>query len=202
MRADDAQRGVLIFGKSQLILDETVAGLRELGFRAAGTSDFFSDVASRFDISGTGLVVLGGQVPSYRKAGIRAEIAAINPQVIFVESLAGIPGVIIAQVQGAFSTGRQDPGRAPVYTTDPRSIRLTLADAAEVKVAVWWRTGYVGPDPRSDSLLLLDARLAAGDHVVPIPDQVPRKLSFATVQAGAAKAAGAAFYAFSIATEQ
>ena len=78
-----------------------VAGVRELGFRAAGTSDFFSDVASRSDISGTSLVVLGGQVPAYRKAGIRAEIAAINPRVIFVESLLGIPGVIIAQCPSA-----------------------------------------------------------------------------------------------------
>jgi hypothetical protein len=196
MTTDDTQRGVLIFGKSQLILDETVAGLRELKFRAAGTSDFFSDITGRFDINGTGLVVFGSQVPPYRKAEIRAEIAAVNPQVIFVDSLIGIPGVIIAQVRAVFSTGRQDPGRAPSCTRDPRSIRLTLADAAQVKVAAWWRTGYAGPDPRSDSLLLLDDRLAAGDHVVPIPDQVPRKLAFATVQVGAA------FYAFSIATEQ
>jgi hypothetical protein len=46
--------------------------------------------------------VLGRQVPPDRKAELRAEIAAINPQVIFIES-PGIPGVIISHVQGAFN---------------------------------------------------------------------------------------------------
>jgi hypothetical protein len=39
-----------------------------------------------------------------RKAELREEIGAINPRVIFVHGLAGIPGLIINQVQGAFAS--------------------------------------------------------------------------------------------------
>jgi hypothetical protein len=142
------------------------------------------------------LVVFGGQVPPERKAELREEIGAINPEVIFIQGLAGIPGLIVNQVQGAFMANHQDRARAPTYTPDHRSIRLTLTNPADVRVTVWWQTAFVPPDPRSDSLLLLDDRLASGDHAIPVPDHVPPKAAFATVQVDRA------IYAFSIATEQ
>jgi hypothetical protein len=63
-------------------------------------------------------------------------------------------------------------------------------------VTVWWQTAFVPPDPRSDSLVVVDDRLGRGDHSVPIPDRVPPRAAFATVQVDAA------IYASSIATEQ
>jgi len=194
MTTDNTQRSVLLIGKSQLVLDETVAGLRDLGYNAEATNDF-ADITGRFDARKLDLIVFGGQVPPDRKAELTEEIAAINPQVIFVQGLAGIPGLIINQVQGAFASDHQDPTRAPAYTPDERSIRLTLASPAEVKVTAWWQTSFVPPDPKSDSLLLLDDRLAGGDYAVPLPDHVPPKAAFATVKIDAA------IYAFSIATE-
>jgi hypothetical protein len=195
MTTDNAQRSVLLIGKSQLVLDESVAGLRDLGHKAEATNDF-TDITGRFDVKEIDLVVFGGQVPPDRKAELREEIGAINPGVVFVQGLAGIPGLIINQVQGAFTANHQDPSRAPTYTLDDRSIRLTLADPADVKVTVWWQTSFVPPDPKSDSLLLLDDKLAGGDHTIPIPDHVPPRAAFANVQIDAA------IYAFSIATEQ
>jgi hypothetical protein len=184
---------VLLIGKSQLVLDESVAGLRDLGYKAEATNDF-ADITGRFDVKEIDLVVFGGQVPPDRKAELRQEIGAINPQVIFVQGLAGIPGLIINQVQGAFTASQQGPVRAPTYTPDDRTIRVTLKDPADVKATVWWQTSFVPPDPKSDSLLLLDDQLAGGDHAIPIPDHVPSKAAFATVKIDAA------IYAFSIAT--
>ena len=140
--------------------------------------------------------MFGGQVPPDRKAELREEISAINPHVIFVQGLAGIPGLIINQVQGAFARDHQELVRAPTFAPDERSIGLTLPGPAEVKVTIWWQTSFVPPDPKSDSLLLLNDRLAAGGHAVTVPDLVPPKAAFATVQVDAA------VYAFSIATEQ
>jgi hypothetical protein len=194
MTNDNAQRSVLLIGKSQLVLDESVAGLRDLGYKAEATNDF-TDITGRFDVKEIDLVVFGGQVPPDRKAELGEEIGAINPRVIFVQGLAGIPGLIINQVQGAFTANHQDQTRAPTYTPDDRSIRLNLADPADVKVTVWWQTSFVPPDPKSDSLLLLDDQLADGDHAIPVPDHVPPKAAFATVKIDAA------IYAFSIATE-
>jgi hypothetical protein len=195
MRTANGQRSVLLIGKSQLVLDESVAGLRDLGYQAAATNDF-TDITGRFDVKEIDLVVFGGQVPADRKAELREEIGAINPAVIFVQGLAGIPGLIVNQVQGAFTANHQDPSRAPTFRPDDRSIRLTLADPAEVRVTVWWQSSFVPPDPKSDSLVLLDDQLAGGDHAVPVPDHVPPKAAFATVEIDAA------IYAFSVATEQ
>lgn len=193
MTADSAQRSVLLIGKSQLVLDESVAGLRDLGYKAEATNDF-TDITGRFDVNEFDLVVFGGQVPPDRRAELREEIGAINGGVIFVQGLAGIPGLIVNQVRGALAPRHQDPSHAPTYTPDDRSIRLTLSDPADVKVILWWQTAFVPPDPRSDSLLLLDDELAVGDHAIPIPDRVPPKAAFATVEIDAA------IYAFSIAT--
>jgi hypothetical protein len=75
------------------------------------------------------LVVFGGQVPPDRKAELREEIGAINPRVIFVQGLVGIPGLIINQVQGAFASELPDATRALTFTPDERSIRLTLPES-------------------------------------------------------------------------
>ena len=195
MTTDNTQRSALLIGKSQLVLDDAVAGLRALGYKAEATNDF-TDITGRFDAKEIDLVVFGGQVPPDRKTELREEIGAVNPRVIFVEGLAGIPGLIVHQVQGAFRAEHHDPTRAPTYTPEERSIRLILPDPADVNVTVWWQTSFVPPDPKSDSLVLVDDRLAGGDHTVPVPDHVPPKAAFATVQVDAG------IYAFSIATEQ
>jgi hypothetical protein len=191
---DKPQRSVLLIGKSQLILDQSVAGLRDLGYNAEATNDF-TDVTGRFDVTEIDLVVFGGQVPPDRKAELREEIGANNPRIIFVQGLAGIPGLIINQVQGAFTANHQGLTRAPTYTPENRTIRLTLAEPAGVTVTIWWQTSFVPPDPKSDSLLLLNDRLAGGDHAIPVPEHIPPKAAFATVKIDAA------IYAFSIATE-
>jgi hypothetical protein len=205
MTTANPQRSVLVLGKSQRIVDETLAGLRDLGYTAQGTSDFLGDITGRFDATHIDLVSLGGAVPPGRKAELKEQISAINPRVIFLDALVGIPGLIASQVQEAFNADRQDPPHAPTYAPGDRSIRLSLQDAVAVKVTLWWRTSIVPPDPTSDSLVLLEDQLASGEHTIPIPDRVfrPPKRSpnspslppaaFATVQAGQA------IYNFSIA---
>jgi hypothetical protein len=202
---DTPQRSVLLIGASQRVLDDSVAALRDLGYIAQGTNDFFSDITGRFDVTRIDLISLGGQVPRDRKDELIQQIGAINPRVIVLNSLAGIPGLIASQVQEAFTADRQDPAHAPAYTPGDRSIRLTLTDPAAVKVTAWWRTSIIPPDPKSDSLVLLDDRLPSGHHTIPVPDHVflpprrspnspnPRQAVFATVQVGAA------IYNFSIA---
>jgi hypothetical protein len=195
MTTDDPRRSVLLIGKSQLVLDESVAGLRDLGYNADATNDF-SDITPRFGVEKIDLVVFGGQVPPDRKDELEEEIRAINPHVIFVQGLAGIPGLIAGQVEAALTAEHQGSTRAPAFVREDRTVRLTLADPADVKAVVWWQTSFVPPDPKSDSLVLLDDHLAAGDHTIPVPDHIPPRAAFATARVDAA------IYAFSIATEQ
>jgi hypothetical protein len=208
MTTGNPQRSVLLIGASQRILNEAVAALRDLGYTAQATNDFFGDITGRFDVTRIDLISLGGQVPPDRKAELKQQIGAINPKVMVLNSLAGIPGLIASQVQEAFTADYQDPAHAPAYTPGDRSIRLTLADPAAVKVTAWWRTSIIPPDPKSDSLVLLDDRLPGGHHTIPVPDHVflpprrspnspnPPQAVFATVQVDAA------IYNFSIAAGQ
>jgi hypothetical protein len=195
MTTDNTDRSVLILGRSQLVIDDTVLGLRDLGYTAQATNDF-ANITGRYDVEHIDLVVFGGQVPPERKAELTEQIGAINPHVISVEGLAGIPGLIVNQIQGAFAAEHQDPTQAPTYTPDDRSIRLTLAEPHDVIATLWWTTSTVPPDPKSDSLVLLDDRLAAGDHAIPVPGHIPPKRAFAAVQIDAA------IHVFSIATER
>ena len=57
------QRSVLLIGASQRILDESVAALRDLGYTAQVTSEFFSDITGRFDITHIDLVRWAGKSP-------------------------------------------------------------------------------------------------------------------------------------------
>jgi hypothetical protein len=195
MTTNNTDRGVLVLGRSQLVLDDTLVGLHELGYTAQATTDF-ADVTDRYDLEHIDMVVFGGQVPPHREAELKRQIGAINAQCIFIEGLAGIPGLIVNLVHAEFTAEHRDPSRAPTYTPEERTIRLILPNPAKVKVTLWWTTAMVPPDPKSDSLIMIDDRLAAGDHTIQIPDHVPPKRAFATVQADHA------IYNFSIATEQ
>jgi hypothetical protein len=194
MTTDNTDRSVLVLGRSQLVLDDAVAGLHELGYTAQATTDF-ADITGRYDVEHIDMVVFGGQVPPDREAELKHEIGEIKPHIRFVKGLAGIPGLIVNLVQGAFSAEHQDPTEAPTYTPDDRTIRLTVAEPHDLKVTLWWTTSTVPPDPKSDSLILIDDRLAAGAHTLPIPDHIPPKRAYATVQVDTA------IYNFSIATE-
>src|SRR5260370_33923189 len=141
------------------------------------------------------VLAFGAQVPKDRRVQLKEETLAVNREAIFVDGLAGIPGLIISQVEAAFAADHLDPTQAPSFAHDQRSIRLTLADPATVNVTAWSGTSFVPPDPNSDSLLLLDDTLAAGDHTIPIPNQIPARAACATAHVAAA------IYAFSIATE-
>jgi CGNR zinc finger len=195
MAIGNAQRSVLVLGRSQRVLDDVVGHLHDLGHRAEATNDF-TDVIERFDVREVDLVVFGGQVPSDRKAELRHEMSTINPHIIFVQGLAGIPGLIVNQIQGAFAANLHQPAEAPTFTSDDGTIRFTLAEPAQVKVTAWWATAFVPPDPTSDSLTLLDDRLVAGEHALTIPDHIPTSAAFATAQIANV------IHAFSIATER
>ena len=207
MTTDNPQRSVLLIGASQRVLDEAVADLRRLGYNAQGTNDFSGDITQRFDIANINLVTLGHLIPPDRKAELAAQVRTINPHVSFLDPpLAGIPGLIASQVQEVFNADHQDPALAPAYSAGDRSIRLTLAAPAAVKVTVYWRTALIPPDPKSDSLVLLDDQLPSGDHTIPVPSHIPPETEtrtgprptewFASVQAGTA------IYNFSIAAGQ
>jgi hypothetical protein len=175
---------VVIIGRSENVLSEAVQILRGQG-QAAGASNDFADVMNLFDMTAVDIVVFGGMVPPATKELLRQQISDRNPAMTFIQGLAGIAGLIVAQVQ-ASRTGdaRVQTGLALTYDPQTRTVDLHLDGPEDVQVVAWWATSFVPPEPRSTSLLLLEARLPAGQHAVTLPGEVPAQASFVTVTAG------------------
>ena len=85
--------------------------LRSKGFQADATNQF-DEVLTEYDTTNIDVVVFGGMVPPDTKRYLREEISKVNDHVTFVQGLAGIAGVIAAQVEAVTSTARDDNGVA------------------------------------------------------------------------------------------
>ncbi|MEE4541318.1 hypothetical protein V2S66_04970 [Streptomyces sp. V4-01] len=171
---------VLVVGRSPGVLLAAVGILRAKGYAADATNQF-DRVLDDYDVTGLDVLVFGGMVPADTKKHLREEVARRNPGVTFVQGLAGIPGVIAAQVEAATSDGRRRPDGAEItYDAADRCVRLTLGEPAQVTVEALWGTSFVPPEPRSTSMRVLDGRREAGSHAVRLPDQVPSRASFVT----------------------
>jgi hypothetical protein len=175
---------VLIIGRSENVLSETVRILRLMG-HAAGASNDFANVTGLFDMAAVDIVVFGGMVPPGTKELLRKQISDRNPAMAFVQGFAGIAGVIAAQVQASLTAaGNAQTGLAVTYDPQARTVDLHLDRPQDVQVVAWWGTSFTPPEPRSTSLVLLDAELPAGKHTVALPEEVPSQASFITVAAG------------------
>jgi hypothetical protein len=193
--SDVVQKRVLLVGKSQAVLASAVALLHDRGYAADSTSSF-DGIAAQFDVRHTDLVVFGGQVPEDKREEMKREIFGLNDQVIFVQGLAGIPGLIVGQVEGAFAAEYRTTESTPSYDANQRTINLSLDRARAVTVTAWWQTSFIPPDPLSDSLTLLEEQLPEGERSIALPDVVPQEAAFATVHVDKA------VYAFSLSRQR
>jgi hypothetical protein len=181
---------ILVVGRSPSVLLETVDILRGKGYAANATNQF-DDVLDDYDPIGIDIVVFGGMVPAETKQYLREEFSARNPDVIFVQGLAGIAGLVAAQAEGAASDGEASNSDV-TYDATNRVVRLTVNRTVHVTIEAWWATSFTPPEPKSTSMRVLDAEFCDGYHVVPVPREVPTEASFLTV------AVGAAVYTFTV----
>jgi hypothetical protein len=174
---------VLVVGRSPGVLVAAVELLRGQGHRADATNQF-DQVLDDYDVSDLDVLVFGGMVPPDTRRHLCDEITKRNPGITFVQGLAGIPGVIAAQVDAA--TAGVSPGAAEIgYDPEDRTVRLMLPEAARVTIEALWMTSWTPPEPASTSMRVFDDELAAGSHDIVLPDRVPSEGSFAAVTAGA-----------------
>jgi hypothetical protein len=173
---------VLVIGRSEKVLKETVELLRNNG-RAAGATNDFDNVLTQFDIASLTIVVFGGMVPPETKEALRTNLAAANPTITFIQGLAGIPGLIAAQVEAAAVPSRRDPGSTN-YDADSRTVMISLQTSELVRVIGLWGTAFVPPDPESTSEVIFDGMMDAGTHTVPLPAHIPTAASFVVVYVG------------------
>ena len=180
---DASSTSILIIGRSPGVILEAADILRNKGFQADATNQF-DEVLTAYDTTQFDVVVFGGMVPPDTKRYLREEISKGNGHVTFVQGLGGIAGLVAAQVEGATSTAQDD--NDVVYDTTRRTVRLTLKEPSRVVVEAWWATSFTPPEPTSTSMRVVDSDFDAGEHLIPLPADVPTVASFVTVSAGPA----------------
>ncbi len=174
---------ILVIGRSPSVILDAADILRSKGFRADATNQF-DEVLTGYDTANIDVVVFGGMVPPNTKRHLTEEISKVNGQVTFVQGLAGIAGLIAAQVEGVFSAAGDDDNVA--YDETTRTVQLTLREPARVVVEAWWGTSFTPPEPKSTSLRVIDTYLDSGEHSIALPAEVPSVASFVTVSVGPA----------------
>jgi hypothetical protein len=175
---------ILVVGRSPGVLLDTVEILRSKGYSADATNQF-DRVLDDYDAQDIDIVVFGGMVPAGTKQHLRQAIGERNAHVTFVQGLAGIAGLIAAQVEGVIAVGEPDEIHV-LYDEDQRSVRLKLPTGARVTVEAWWATSFTPPEPRSTSMQVFDADLEEGSHSIVLPAAVPSVASFLAVTVGSA----------------
>jgi CheY-like chemotaxis protein len=175
---------ILVVGRSPSVLVDTVEILRSKGYSADATNQF-DRVLDDYDAQAIDVVVFGGMVPADTKQHLRQEIGERNAHVTFVQGLAGIAGLIAAQVEGVITAGEPDDSHV-VYDQEQRSMYLTLHKAARVTVEAWWHTSFTPPEPTSTSMQVLNAELEEGSYSVALSAEVPSVASFLAVTVGSA----------------
>jgi hypothetical protein len=174
---------ILVIGRSPGVILDAAGILRGKGFHADATNQF-DEVLTQYDTANIDVVVFGGMVPPHAKQYLREEISKVNGHVAFVQGLAGIAGLIAAQVEGVTSGAADDNGVA--YDTTNRTVQLTLHEPAQVVIEAWWATSFTPPEPTSTSMRVIDSRFDQGEYFIPLPAEVPPVASFVTVSVGPA----------------
>ena len=174
---------ILVIGRSPSVILEAADILRSKGFHADATNQF-DDVLTEYDTANLDVVVFGGMVAPRTKEHLRNEISRVNGHAVFVQGLAGIAGLIAAQVEGVTSVAGDDNDVA--FDPRKRTLELTVRDPAQVVVDAWWATSFTPPEPTSTSMRVVDTHCEAGEYVIPLPAEVPPVASFVTVSIGPA----------------
>lgn len=174
---------VLVIGRSPGVILDAVDILRTKGFHADATNQF-DEVLTEYDTTNLDVVVFGGMVPLTTKQYLREEISKGNDHVTFVQGLAGIAGLIAAQVESVTSTTGDDNG--VVFDATNRTVQITLHEPSRVIIDAWWATSFTPPEPASTSMRVVDSDFGSGEHLFPLPDDVPTVASFVAASVGPA----------------
>ncbi|MFD7319845.1 oxidoreductase [Streptomyces sp. NPDC059875] len=167
-----AARRVLLIGARAAVLGKLAAALRTIGIGADIVPD--TEGVTDDELRGYGAVAFGRAVPEEARAAVRASFARAAVDVAYVDGLAPVVPVLVAQIVSAL-----DP-------TPPERRRLTAlaAAGAEATVEVASAVGVQLVAYRLDRLyrthekLLLDDVLEPGTHRIPLDAKAVKGQSF------------------------
>jgi hypothetical protein len=166
---------VLLIGKRAAVLKRLQTALREIGIEADLTQD--TATGERDQLRAYAAVAFGRAVRADDRARIRAAFQAVNPEVRFVDGLAPITPLLVAQFEQALDRRTEQDRRLGRVTASDGRIDFELRAAADVRVILHRLTRFY----RARTENLLDERLQPGVHSVELSRR--RSEAFAVVRA-------------------
>jgi len=169
---------VLLIGKRAAVLTRLQAALREIGIEADLTQD--TAHADQSELREYGAVAFGRAVGEEDRARMRDAFRAANPAVAFVDGLAPITPLLVAQFEQALDRRPEQDRRIGDLTVSEGRIDFELRSPARVRVTTYRLTRLY----RTHTEQLLDERLAPGTHKMDLGRRNARaKEAFVVVRA-------------------
>ncbi len=169
---------VLLIGKRAAVLTRLQAALREIGIEADLTQDTAG--ADRRQLRGYGAVAFGRAVGDQDRARMKDAFRAANRAVAFVDGLAPITPLLVAQFEQALDRRPEHERRLGEVTVSEDGIRFELRARARVRVTIYRLTRLY----RTRTEQLLDEQLAPGIQTVDLSPRIARaKEAFAVLRA-------------------
>ncbi len=168
------KKHILIIGRSPDALDGMRSMLEQKGHTVETTHDF-DNIPDRYRLEDFDLITMGGKVSPETKEHIMTAATARKNTMQFVQGMAGIPGLVVDQIEGELAADLRDSAHAPTFQASTRTFTLSLPKPSRVLT-------FIPPNPGSDSHVLCNEILAAGTHTVSVPADIPMQSSFASIR--------------------
>jgi hypothetical protein len=164
------KKRVLAVGKSRRVLRKLTDALTEAGFDARWTDDI--PTASQHFRPGTvDLVAFGRGVGGQDRSRLKSDYLEGNPAVLFVEGLAPVIPLLLAQVESAFSARKRDSSVLERATASDGELTITVRDDCDLEVMLYRLDRLY----RTHRDVLLSQRVSAGTRSVALGGRATRR---------------------------
>ncbi|UGY95288.1 oxidoreductase [Streptomyces gobiensis] len=155
---EPAPRRVLLVGQRAAVLQKLAAALRGIGIGAEISRDAAGAHAD--ELRTYGAVAFGQAVSEEERSAVRAAFAAAGVEVPYVDGLAPVIPVLVAQIEQALDRGPAEQRRLTALRAQDGAVTLEVAAACGVRLTLHRLDRLY----RTHTHELLDTLLAPGTH--------------------------------------
>ncbi|MFJ6695184.1 oxidoreductase [Streptomyces sp. NPDC091272] len=167
-----ARRRVLLIGNRVAVLARLAAALRTINIGAEITED--ADRVPPAEIRTYGAVAFGRSVAEHEKAAVRAAFDRAGVRPAYVEGLAPIVPLLVAQIEHALEQGPLEQRRLTRLVAADGEAGVEVTSACRVQLVAYRRDRL----HRTHAEVVFEGRLEAGRHRIPLDAKATRGQSY------------------------
>lgn len=171
------RRRVLLIGARVAVLAGLAAALRTIGIGADITHDASTVPAE--ELRAYGAVAFGPAIGAPERAAVRAAFASAGVDVAYVDGLAPVIPLLVAQVEHALDRGPLERRRLTGLTATGDEASVTVTSACRVQLLAY----RLDRLHRTHTQHLFDGMLEPGTHRIPLDGRAVKGQSFVVARA-------------------